>query len=216
REQPTPAPWSRSPMSHLFRWTIGRKLAVAFGAVVVLFSAALILAVPMQSKANHSWQQLDRWQKGQDAIAKEVTGARTQQAAQALYAATFDPKYKAEWERGVAIADAGATAADALHDPTVAKIANSAKAADHLHDENVHNKLFPAVAAGDHAAALAALREVDRYVRGPISASEKIAGYLAQRRAASVADATSAAATAKRVTLVAMILGVLLAAAVAI
>jgi hypothetical protein len=43
-------------MPHLLRWTIGRKLAVAFGAIVVLFSAALLLALAMQSKANHSWQ----------------------------------------------------------------------------------------------------------------------------------------------------------------
>ncbi|HWH95630.1 MAG TPA: methyl-accepting chemotaxis protein [Baekduia sp.] len=203
-------------MPHLFRWTIGRKLAVAFGAIVVLFSAALLLAVAMQSSANRSWQELQRWQQGQDAIAKQVTGSREQQAAQALYAATFDPKYKAEWERGVAISDAAAAAADKLHDPTIAKIAAGAQAADHLHDANVTKKLFPAVARGDHAAALAALRKVDHYVRGPIGATEKIAAYLTTRRAQSVHDAQHAAAQAKRVTIVAMILGMLLAAGVAI
>ncbi|HWI74941.1 MAG TPA: methyl-accepting chemotaxis protein [Baekduia sp.] len=203
-------------MPHIIRWTIGRKLAVAFGAIVVLFSAALLLAVAMQSSANRSWQELQHWQQGQDAIAKAVTGSRVQQAAQALYAATGDPKYKAEWEHGVAISDSGAKAARALHDPTINRIANSAQAADHLHDENVNNKLFPAVARGDHAAALAALRKVDRYVRGPISASERIAGYLTQRREASIRDARAAADRAKTVTIVAMLLGILLAAAVAL
>src|SRR3954469_20373107 len=133
-------------MPHLLRWTIGRKLAVAFGAIVVLFSAALLLALAMQSKANHSWQQLEHWQKGQDAIARQVTGSRMQQAAQALYAATFDPRYKAEWERGVAISDAASKAAAQLHDPTITQISKGAQAADHLHDENVNGKLFPAVA----------------------------------------------------------------------
>jgi methyl-accepting chemotaxis protein len=203
-------------MPHRLRWTIGRKLAVAFGAIVLLFSAALVLAVTTQSHANRSWEQLQHWQRGQDAIALQVTGSRQQQSAQALYAATFDPRYKAEWEQGVEISNAAAKDAEALHDPTIARIAASAQAADHLHDENVNGKLFPAVARGDHAAALAALRKVDRYVRGPIGASEKIAGYLKQRRAQSVRDAQDAAATARRVTIIAMILGVLLAAGVAV
>jgi methyl-accepting chemotaxis protein len=202
-------------MPQLFRWTIGRKLAVAFGAIVALFSTALILALAMQSSANAHWRQLDRWQKGQDAIEQQVTGSRQQQAAQALYAATFDPKYKAEWEAGVTISDAGAKAAAALHDPTITRISKTATAADHLHDANVNGKLFPAVARGDHAAALAALAKVDKYVRGPIHASEQIAGYLHKQRQLSVHDAQTASANAKRITLIALLLGILLAAAVA-
>jgi methyl-accepting chemotaxis protein len=203
-------------MPSLFRWTIGRKLAAAFGAIVILFSAALIVAVATQSSANRSWEQLQHWQRGQDAIAQAVTGARIQQAAQALYAATGDPKYKAEWEHGVAISDAGAKAAATLHDPTIKRIADSAQAADHLHDANVNGKLFPAVARGDRAATLSALRKVDRYVRGPIGANDKIEGYLQSRRAASVRNARDTAAQAKTVTIVALLLGVLLAAAVAV
>ncbi|WCB93218.1 hypothetical protein DSM104299_01925 [Baekduia alba] len=203
-------------MPQLFRWTIGRKLAAAFAAVVALFSAALILALAMQSSANHHWQELEHWQKGQDAIARQVAGSRQQQAAQALYAATFDPKYKAEWEAGVKISDAASESAAALHDPTITRISENAAAADHLHDENVNGKLFPAVARGDHAAALVALRKVDKYVRGPIGASEKIAGYLARQRQVSVRGAQQASDNAKRVTIVALLLGILLAAAVAI
>jgi methyl-accepting chemotaxis protein len=198
------------------RWTIGRKLAVAFSAVVLLFVAALGLALTMQSSANRSWEQLQHWQRGQDAIARSVTGARIQQSAQALYAATGDLRYRREWERGVAISDAGAKAAATLHDRTIEQIAASAKAADHLHDKNVNERLFPAVERGDGAATLAALRKVDRYVRGPIGASERISGYLTTQRAASVATAKSAARRARTVTIVATLLGALLAFGVAL
>jgi methyl-accepting chemotaxis protein len=198
------------------RWTIGRKLAAAFSAVVLLFVVALGLALTMQSTANRSWEELQHWQRGQDAIAQAVTGARIQQSAQAMYATTGDERYRREWERGVEIADAGTKAADALRDPTIHRIAAGAQAADHLHDKNVNEGLFPAVERGDAAATLAALRKVDRYVRGPIGASEQIAGYLAKRRAASVAAAHSAADRARTVTLVATLLGVLLAGGVAL
>jgi methyl-accepting chemotaxis protein len=199
-----------------FRWTIGRKLAVAFSAVVLLFVCALALAMAMQSSANRSWEQLQHWQHGQDAIARAVTGSRIQESAQALYAATGDARYRREWERGVAISDAGAKAAEALHDPTIERIAASAKTADHLHDQNVNERLFPAVERGDAAATLAALRKVDRYVRGPIRASEQIAGYLTKQRAASVATAKSSASRARTVTIVATVLGALLALTVAL
>jgi methyl-accepting chemotaxis protein len=198
------------------RWTIGRKLAAAFGAVVLLFVVALMVSVTMQASANHSWERLQYWQRGQDAIAQSVTGARIQQSAQALYAATGDERYRREWERGVAIANAGAKVANAMQDPTIKRIADSASAADHLHDKNVHERLFPAVQRGDAAATLAALAEVDRYVRGPIGASERIAGYLKRQRADSVATAKHDAAKARTITIVATLLGVLLALSVAL
>jgi methyl-accepting chemotaxis protein len=203
-------------MPQLFRWTIGRKLAVAFGAIVALFSVALIVAVTMQSSANNHWRELDRWQAGQDAIARQVTGSRQQQSAQALYVATFDPKYKAEWEAGVKISDAASAAAAKLHDPQITKISDAAAATDHKHDNAVHKLLFPAVAAGDHAAAVAALRKADRYVRGPIGASEKIAAYLQQGRERSEAKAIDASNDAKRITIIALILGIALAALVSV
>jgi methyl-accepting chemotaxis protein len=209
-------PRSSPAMPQLLRWTIGRKLAAAFGAIVVLFSVALLLALTMQASANEHWRELAHWQKGQDAIARQVTGSRQQQSAQALYAATFDPRYKAEWEAGVRISEAASKDAAALHDPTITRISAGAAAADRLHDENVNGKLFPAVARGDRAAARAALRKVDKYVRGPIGASERIAGYLARQRQASVRDAQSSSDDAKRITLVAMLLGILLAGAVAV
>jgi methyl-accepting chemotaxis protein len=199
-----------------FRWTIGRKLAAAFGAVVMLFVIALAVSLSLQASGDRSWGQLQHWQQGQDAIAKAVTGARIQQSAQALYAATGDERYRREWLQGVAIADAGAKAAAELNDPTIARIAASAKTADHLHDQNVNEGLFPAVRRGDAAATLAALRKVDRYVRVPMGASERIAGYLVQRRTASIDKAHADAARARTVTIIATVLGALLALAVAL
>jgi methyl-accepting chemotaxis protein len=149
-------------------------------------------------------------------IARQVTGSRQQQAAQALYVATFDPKYKAQWEAGVKISDAASAAAAKLHDPEITRISNTAAAADHQHDRTVNTLLFPAVARGDHAAAVAALRKADTYVRGPIGASEKISAYLAKGRARSEARAIDVSDTAKHVTIIALILGIVLAALVSV
>jgi len=198
------------------RWTIGRKLAAAFTAVVALFMAALIVALSLQASSNDSWRQLQRWQRGQDALAQAENGTRIQQAAQALYAATGQERYRAEWEHGVNVADAGQQAAGRLHDATLKRIGDEAAAADHLHDENVHNKLFPAVRAGDHAAAVAALLKVDRYVRGPLTAVQKSAGYLRDRRETAIAAAERASDRARTWTLITALLGVLLAIGVAV
>ena len=116
-------------LSHA-RLTIGRKLALSFAAVVAIFVAALLLAAHFDGSAQNQWRTLLRWDRGYAAIQQEVEGTRTQMAAQALYAATFDPKYKAEWEHGVAISDAGAKAAEVIADPTITRIARSSQAAD--------------------------------------------------------------------------------------
>ncbi len=197
------------------RWTIGRKLATAFGAVVLLFVAALALATHLQDTSQAQWRGLAKWDRAERGINQVVLGARQQLGAQALYAATFDPRYKQEWLDGVAISDAGGKQADAVSDATIKRIAGRAITADHLHDDNVNGKLFPAVARGDHAAALAALKVVDRYVRVPLKADEQIAAYITKKRAAATAHARASAASARRASLVAMLLGTLLATGVA-
>jgi methyl-accepting chemotaxis protein len=198
-----------------FRWTIGRKLGAAFAAVVLLFVVAMTVAINLQGSSQAKWRGLDKWSRAQAGIAQVVTGVRQQLGAQAMYAATFDPKYKAEWERGVAISDAGGKQADAVSDPTTTRIARAAVAADHLHDKNVTERLFPAVAAGDHVAALAALKIVDGYVRVPLKANQQIAAYIDRRRTTETAAAQSAADEARTASLIAMVLGTLLAIGVA-
>src|SRR5438552_17169031 len=141
------------------RLTLGRKLAAAFGTIVVMFVAAIAIALSQQSGAEHAWQSAVDWRRAEVAANQQVTGTREQMAAQALYVATFDPRYKAEWLAGVALGDRGAKALDALHDSHISAISNAATAADHKHDAAVHQHLFPAVAAGDHAGAVKALRQ---------------------------------------------------------
>jgi methyl-accepting chemotaxis protein len=197
------------------RWTIGRKLTAAFATVVLLFIVALTVGLVLQGQANRSWRELDHWQQGQDALVQATMGARIQQAAQAMYALTGDRRYFDEWHHGVAVADAGQEAAGKLHDATLKRIGATAQAADHQHDANVNGKLFPAVAAHDAKATLAAAKKVDRYVRGPIGASERSTKYLTGRRQASIHAAERASSRARTVTIISALLGILVAALVA-
>src|SRR6185312_6787689 len=111
------------------------------------------------ASAGHAWRAAMRWDRAVAGADRQLRGTQQQMAAQALYVATFDPRYKAEWEAGVAMSDRGAAAVDALHDPTIGRISATANAADHRHDAAVNTRLFPAVARRDHAAALAALEQ---------------------------------------------------------
>ena len=112
--------------------------------------------------------------------------------------------------------DRGAAAVDALHDPVIGKIAATANAADHRHDAAVNTRLFPAVARRDHRAALAALRQADTFVRVPLAAQRKIAAYVTARRADDVAHAKAAERDARSAGLVAGLVGILLAAGIAL
>jgi methyl-accepting chemotaxis protein len=172
---------------------------------------SLVLVRVETGRAEDAYRHALSWRGAIAGAAQQAAGTRQQQAAQALYVATFQPRYKREWEAGVAMSDAGAKKVQALHDPTIGRIAAGATAADHRHDDAVHGKLFPAVARGDHAAALAALALADRYVRVPLAAQEKIGSYVEGREAADVNRAEAASATARKAGLLAGALGSLLA-----
>ena len=199
-----------------FRMTVGRRLALGFAAVTAIFAVALAVALGFSSSAGHAWRAATAWDRAVAGAGEQVRGTQQQMAAQALYVATGAPRYKAEWEQGVARSDGGAAAVAALHDPTVARIANSANAADHRHDAAVNERLFPAVARGDRRAALAALRQADRFVRVPLRAQGRIAGYVAGRRAQDIARAKAAERNALRAGILAGLAGVLLAAGIAL
>jgi methyl-accepting chemotaxis protein len=199
-----------------FRWTVGRRLALGFGTVTAIFVVALGVALSLSASAGTQWRQATRWDAAVAGANDQLRGTQQQMAAQALYVVTGAPRYKDEWEQGVAISDRGAAAVGALHDPTIARIANTANAADHEHDAAVHKRLFPAVASGDQVEALAALRQADRFVRVPLDAQRRIAAYVATRRGADIAGARAAERNARRVGLLAGLVGVLLAAGVAL
>lgn len=82
---------------------------------------------------------------------------------------------------------------------------------DHRQDAAVNDHLFPAVAAGDRAAALAALRDADRNVRVPLAANEKLGARVDDLRPADVAAAKRAASRARLLGIVAAAVGLLLA-----
>jgi methyl-accepting chemotaxis protein len=195
--------------------TLGRKLGLAFAAVTAIFVIAMVLVLLLNAKVESTWEQTLRWQTADEGAALQVRGTQQQMAAQALYVATGEARYKAEWEAGVALSDRGAKAVDALHDATTTKIASSANDADHTHDATVNEQLFPAMARGDHAAALIALRAADKAVRIPFAAQLKIGDYTAAQRAQLQRRAKDAADLARIVGIAAILIGIALAALVA-
>jgi methyl-accepting chemotaxis protein len=196
-------------------WSIARKLGAGFGAVCALFLVALGVALLKADQAQSTWKSTTRWDAAVAGANLQVEGTRQQMAAQALYVATFLPRYKAEWEAGVALSNKGSAAVEAIGDPGIAKISTAANAADHEHDASVHDKLFPAVARGDHAAALAALKLADRFVRIPLAAAEKIAARVAELRAADAKRASDQASAARTYGFAAAFLALILAGGLA-
>src|SRR4051794_17501518 len=179
------------------RLTLGFKLGLAFAGVLAVMLGALALVLVKSSSAAHSYEQAASWNAAVEGAAAQAAGTRQQQASQALYVATGDERYKREWQAGVEAAEKAGAAGEALHDPGGGKLAAGATDADRKHDASVNDKLFPAMAAGDHPAALAALALADKYVRIPLAAQEKIGAYVQKRQVQDVAAAKSAAAGAR-------------------
>jgi methyl-accepting chemotaxis protein len=132
-------------------------------------------------------------------------------ASQALYVATFDPKYKAEWLAAVEQSSKASEVVSNLGDPTITQISQTAEAADQSHDRAVNTLLFPAVAAGNHAAAVRALRLADKYVRIPLAAQQKVALRVADLQAAAKKSAESTTSFAFIFGLASIGVGLLLA-----
>jgi methyl-accepting chemotaxis protein len=136
-------------------------------------------------------------------------------AEQALYVATGARAHRDAWNRAVEIAEGATASVERLGDPEITKLSASAMAADRKHDAAVRERLFPAVQRGDRAAAVAALRQADTYVRVPLAAATKIQGIVEVREEADENAAHAASATAKRVGIIAALLGLLAAALIA-
>jgi methyl-accepting chemotaxis protein len=193
------------------RRSLGLKLGLAFTSVLAVMLLALVVVLVQSGKADSAYKDAIAWQGAVHEAAEQAAGRFLQQSAQALYVATGDARYKAEWEAGVAKAERAGAAVEKLNDPTVTRIMQGATAADEKHDAAVTESLFPAVARGDHAAALKALAQADAFVRVPLKAQQEVGAYVSRRQAEDVAKATSAAASAKRAGIIAGLLGTLLA-----
>jgi methyl-accepting chemotaxis protein len=196
-------------------WTVGRKLAAGFGAVCVVFVVALAVTLSLSSSAQGAWNRAMSWDEAVEASTHQVSGTELQMASQALYVATGDRRYRADWHRGVATAETAAKAIARLGDQELADISAAAATADRKHDASVRRRLFPAVDRGDRAGAVAALRQADTYVRVPLGAANRTHLVINARQAAEVGDARAASASAKRVGIITGLLGLLVAAGIA-
>jgi methyl-accepting chemotaxis protein len=193
------------------RRTLGLKLGLAFAAVLALMLSALIIVLVQSGKADSAYHDAIAWNQAVEGAAEQAEGTLQQQYSQALYVATGEARYKAEWEAGVVKAERAGATVEKLHDPTVTRIVHGATAADAKHDAAVTKSLFPAVSRGDHAAALKALARADVFVRVPLKAQKEVAAYVARRQADDIAHAKSAAASATRSGIIAGLLGTLVA-----
>jgi hypothetical protein len=95
---------------------VARKLYIAFAGVSLLFGAALAATLILGSSAQNAWRHAQTWTHAVDGIDLQIEGTRQQLAAQALYVATFEPKYKAEWLAGVDKGNGGSAIVTAIGD----------------------------------------------------------------------------------------------------
>jgi methyl-accepting chemotaxis protein len=196
-------------------WTIGRKLGAAFGAVCLLFTLALAATLIYAASANSHWTEVQAIGEANEGAAAQQNGTRAQMTAQARMVATMDPRYAADFEKGVEAANSGAERVGELHDAKITKISETANAADHTHDETINDELIPAVKRGDRAAALAALKKADTAVEAVLANIESIGEYVDERHEAETAEANAATAKARRLGIISGLLAILLAAGAA-
>jgi methyl-accepting chemotaxis protein len=203
-------------MSRFFKdLPIAKKLYVAFGAVLTVFLLVLAVTLDLMATANAEHRKASAAAQATAGAATQIRGIQTQMTAQASYVATGDPKFKREFEQGVAAGTAGSKIVAAHGDATVKAISQESETADKLHDQTVGAELFPAVARGDQAAAVAALRKVDKLVRVGLDATSEIQAHNEKIETDQTRAAESATASARRVAIVAAALATLLAIGIA-
>jgi methyl-accepting chemotaxis protein len=197
-------------------WSLGRKLGLGFGAVVAVFLLALGATLFFASSAQDRWSGTSRWDAAVEGATAEISGTKSQVRAQSMGVALMDPAYEQDFAAAVAASDKGAGAVDAIGDAVISRIAADSNTADHAHDAAVNDKLWPAVKAGDQAAARAALKEADANVAKVLAGIQKIFDRVVELQQADQEAASSAAQTAQIVGLVAALLGLGVAVALAL
>src|SRR3954465_14443233 len=95
----------------------GLNLGLAFAAVLAVMLGSLAVVLVKASAASHSYEEAVAWKAAVEGSAQQAAGTRQQQAAQALYVATGDIRYKREWEAGVAAAEKAGAARGAPQHP---------------------------------------------------------------------------------------------------
>jgi hypothetical protein len=74
------------------RRTLGVKLALAFAGVLGVMLASLLIVLAETDHAERAHESALAWHSAIAGAAEQAAGTRQQQAAQALYVATFDPR----------------------------------------------------------------------------------------------------------------------------
>jgi methyl-accepting chemotaxis protein len=154
-------------------------------------------------------------------VAVQASGAQRagtiwQMRAQSLGVALMDPSYAAAFAQGVQRANDATKIIDGLHDPVVSRISTASNTADHAHDAAVNEHLWPAVRAGDAAAARAALRTADANANKVLAGLDEIGAHIDARTRAARSTADEKATQALEATVVAAVLAVAAAALLAL
>src|SRR3954471_1955968 len=150
---PLQAAAGRTSKETFVKLTLSRKLYGGFAAVALTFLAALVAALALNASAEDQWKKADDANAATIGAALQIRGIQEQMTAQSLLVATFDKKYEDAFEKGAELGTKGSKIVNELGDATVKKISAAAEASDQKHDAGVNDHLFPAVEAGDHAAA---------------------------------------------------------------
>jgi methyl-accepting chemotaxis protein len=211
---PLQAAAGRTSKETFVKLTLSKKLYGGFAAVGLTFLAALVAALVLNAHAEDQWKKADDANAATAGAALQIRGIQEQMVAQSMLVATFDKKYEDAFNKGVELGTKGTKVVGETGDATVKKISAGAEAADQKHDAAVNDHLFPAVAAGDHAAAEKALLEADTNVRVGYDAALKIEDHNAKIAEELKQGALSGSATAKQVAIIAALLAALLAAGV--
>ncbi len=194
------------------KWTIGRRLAAAFGGVLAILLVTVGANIVLSGQAESAWHNTEKWDRATHAAANQVRGISEQAAAQANAVATMDPAYVRVFNSAnERLTIPGAKTIATIGDPVIAGYVMASRASDLTHDATVAKVLFPAVRRGDRAAALTALTKANRFLGASFQQTLKIQGRVDALRANDVARAESRATQAHNFGLIAAGLGILLA-----
>jgi methyl-accepting chemotaxis protein len=186
-------------MRFLERLSVGRKIALVTGSILLLFTLAVTVGVAKARTADQKVAHAAELQQWADKASVFVDQMELQRGVQAEYAVTTDPALLEEFE-------ASAVKAFAIADQMVARFPDSAdvtgavqraKELDEVHDPLVFDRLAPAAQAGDTAAVKRLLPEATALIKEFVQQGNRAAAAIDAEIAAAKAEASAALALAR-------------------
>ena len=193
-------------LTRFSRISIRLRLLLGFGVVIAVFVTAMGASLVLSASAETAWEDTARWDRATEGAAAQITGTQDQMRAQSMAVATMDKRYIEDFDAALTRTEAASEAVAAIGDPVIADIARRALSAD----PGVTRAVFPAVIAGDRAAAAAGLVQADENVRRVRRSLLEIQARVSELRAADIAAAKRAAFRAMAIGVVLSAFGVLL------